>query len=236
MSFDITRCDQSECIDTKFKKDMFIFAFNTSEKTGFMRASSIGLKDGLLTVTKRVSLVAENILKGVLNIAGAPLRILGVQCSLQKGLIQILWQTPKHVVIFPFTVVSAVYNLVNTTIEIAIDPKGFAFLQKLKYEIAHQQRLNSVFEDEILKLFIECSKVGCVYSCEESSKLFENLIKSRRKSFKHPYKPIKFADYYYKYKNRLNEDKKFKFDWVNIKYKIGNVHNIQHLLGSSYYP
>ena len=151
MSFDITRCDQSEWIDTTVKKDLFK-SLLLSEKTDFTRASClfIGLADGLLTVTKRVSLVAENYFKGLLNIAGASVNFLGFQgtknCSLKKGCIQIL-QTAKHGVILPFTVVSAGYHLVNTTIKIAMHPKRFAAQQLSKYDPGLKDRIIKFRQD-----------------------------------------------------------------------------------------
>ena len=237
MSFNITRCDQSEWIDTSVKRVCFKYIRLTSEKTGFIRASCIfiGLGDCLLTIAKRVSLVAENILKGVLNILGSPLI---KECSLKTGLEQIFIEALlKHVLIFPFTVVSAGYNLVNTTIRIAKEPEIFAYKQWNKYDPGLKDRTDIYLrETQHFKMQlgrnlieIENSKKQDPLTLNIKNKPYgerlielindtNELIKSQRESFKDPYGLIRFDEYFKDFiKSVYNYDYIRHWDYIRDK-------------------
>ena len=218
MSINVKNSEQPMWIDT-LKGDCFKHVHLASKKkTGFMRASclAIGTADCLLTIAKRVSLAVESPLKGLLNIVGS-LDIIGFErtknCSFQRGLKQIFIEMPKHVIIFPFTVVSAGYHLVNTTIGIARDPEKFALQQWKKYgrEISDFKKAQDNFKNEMIR------KLGDINYLKKNDPLALNihnrkywdllqnaiidtnkLIESQRSSFKHPYDSTMTFEIYFK--------------------------------------
>ena len=82
----------------------------------------VGVLDGVMTITKRVALIAENIFKGALNILGAPFFS---SCKISRGVRQLIGGTLKNLAFLPFSVLSAGVNLCIIPIRMAMDSTFF---------------------------------------------------------------------------------------------------------------
>lgn len=82
----------------------------------------VGVLDGIMTITKRVALIAENIFKGSVNIVGSPFFS---TCKIGLGVSQLFGGTIKNIVLLPFSILSAGANLVTIPIGMAMNPMQF---------------------------------------------------------------------------------------------------------------
>lgn len=82
----------------------------------------VAILDGIMTITKRVALIAENIFKGALNILGG---LFFSKCKIGLGIRQLIGGTLKNVALLPFSILSAGFNLATITIPMAMNPMQF---------------------------------------------------------------------------------------------------------------
>ncbi len=124
--FDISNSNQSETIETSIKAALYKSVNNTSKNARWVRLTGlgIGIVSAVLKIARQVALIAENILKGLGNVFGY---FFVNQCSFQKGLYQLLIETPKNVIILPFSVISASFEIFTHTVQIASDPVQFSY-------------------------------------------------------------------------------------------------------------
>jgi hypothetical protein len=125
MKFSMKTLNQSQDVENYLKARMYQKLHTASKKTGWMRLSGpgVGLASGIMTIAKRVAAIGESIIKGVGNIACASF---SKQCSLKHGLANIFIMLPKHVILLPFSIISAAIGLISKTICMATDPESYA--------------------------------------------------------------------------------------------------------------
>lgn len=105
---------QSRDCENIIKKHFYKSAYLLSKKHSVFRLSGpvIGVVSGALTIATRVSLLAENVFKGLINILGSPF---STSCSISRGLNQLTIQPLKQLFLTPFSVLSAITGLFTKT-------------------------------------------------------------------------------------------------------------------------
>lgn len=145
MRFDLNISNQSEILEDKIKASFYQKLNAASKVTGFMRLTGIGVGvvSGLLTISKRIALIAENIFKGLLNIYGACCLKRG---DLKLGMGQLIVVSTMHLAILPFSIFSAVLGMVIKPVKMLVDPVGFTktcwFNHDPKAEEEHKKHLH----------------------------------------------------------------------------------------------
>lgn len=151
--FDLAIPNQSGAIQTKLQANLYRLTYRGSQKTKWVRlaAPGIALTAGLIDIAMRVSLIGEAILKGFGNLFGA---IGSKKCSFKAGLSNLFLQFPKHLILLPFTILSAPISLVMITVRFAAHPEAYARSQWCKYD-PQEKKLQIEKEDfqAIEKLF-----------------------------------------------------------------------------------
>lgn len=133
MSFDVTNAAQSALIEDRTKASLYYKLHEASKKTGWIRLTGlgVGIVSGLLTIAKRIALIAECIFKGLINILGA---CCIERCKISKGLLQLLILAPLNVLILPFSIFSAALGLIDKPVRILFNPVPYTQALWLKHE------------------------------------------------------------------------------------------------------
>jgi TPR repeat protein len=142
-SFSLYSCDQSETIEYTLKSKLYL-ELNTMARDGhaWLRLTGLGVGAlaGTMTIVKRISLIAENAFKGAANILGSPFFD---QCSFSRGLNQLIVQTIKNVVILPFSLISASFDVIRATWGMFVDPTEYTKTRFFEHNPAAENAYNT---------------------------------------------------------------------------------------------
>lgn len=121
MGIKIKSCNQAQKFESKLKSDLYKNLYKNAQKTQWIRLTgpAVGLTSGFLTITTRVALIGENFLKAGINIVGSPFY---ADCKFLDGLKQLGWHVPKNIIILPFSIGSAIFEVFGLTLAIAYFP------------------------------------------------------------------------------------------------------------------
>lgn len=144
MPIDFSRTNQVEQLENTAKEFIYRKVEEKSKNGGFIRLSGLplGLTCSLMTVAKRIGSIAECVFKSLCNIFGSIFCI--PQCEFGRGLGQ-AGDAVINVVILPFSVASAIWELVRTSVMIAIDPADYA-KEKHEQHKTHLENLKQTVE------------------------------------------------------------------------------------------
>lgn len=126
MNIQLHVSDQSAVLEDYLKANLYRTCYEGAKQTLNVRflGFPVGVAAGVLTVAKRVALIAEAIFKGAINVLGSPVYS---QCEFSTGLRQLAIDFPKNLLILPFSCFSAALGLVTETLYIATDPLDYAY-------------------------------------------------------------------------------------------------------------
>lgn len=82
----------------------------------------VGIISAVTTVAARLSVIAESILKGAINVLGAPFV---PQCSLCNGLSMLTCVVTYHLCILPFSILAAIVGIVSKTLNMAFNTENY---------------------------------------------------------------------------------------------------------------
>lgn len=135
MGFNIKSVNQAEILEHTIKAAMYQKLHETSKKAEWIRLTGVGvgIVSGFLTIAKRIALIFENAIKGLANIFGA---CCFKQCSFKKGLQQLFYEVPRHIIILPFSIFSAALGLVGKPLKICISPEQYLLNRFNKHDFA----------------------------------------------------------------------------------------------------
>lgn len=142
MPFDVQKTNQVELIEYALKGNVYKVVARAAKSQGgrgWVQASGlfVGATCAFLTVSRRVSQVAENFFKGLINLAGAPF---SPRYDYKKGLNQLLWQTSKNLLILPFSAIHGIYDIGRTTLNMFSSPISYSDNQWCYYDINEYER------------------------------------------------------------------------------------------------
>lgn len=122
MEFDIQASNNSRIVELELKLKLYSKFHDLSEKSFLMRFTgpSFGIASGFLTVSRRLALIIENLVKGLFGILGAPFF---PKCELKIGARQLFVTAPAHALLLPFSILKAALQIVISTIFMAIYPE-----------------------------------------------------------------------------------------------------------------
>lgn len=126
MHFNISKANQASHFEHTIKAKFYQGLHESSKKTSVIRITGlcVGVVSGLLTVAKRIGRIAEEIVKGFMNILGA---ICGVKsCSFLRGLEMLLRASYETAIRLPLSLLSAVFGLFSKTIMILVNPTDYS--------------------------------------------------------------------------------------------------------------
>lgn len=125
VNFNLSSCHQVQLVEYYVKAKLYKNLNELIRKDSPLRFASpvVGGICALLTVAKRVGLIAENALKGITNIIGFPFFS---SCNLSKGLDQLIVQTIKNAIYLPFSIISAGFDFCATSVKLVVDPVGYS--------------------------------------------------------------------------------------------------------------
>lgn len=140
MNFNLQISNQSEILEDRFKASLYKQWHQASQKSKWVLLSGLplGIISGISTIAKRVALIAEAIIKGAANILGSTF---SPKCFFITGLGQLMLQVPKHIIILPFSFMSAGIGLITKTAYMAIDPAEYTGQRWLAHDPAEKDRL-----------------------------------------------------------------------------------------------
>lgn len=144
MPFDLSVSRQSSNMEHAIKARMYksIYDFATRSKSNkrWIKLSGlgIGIVSGLLTIAKRIACIAESLLKGVINIFGAPF---SDQCDPVRGLKQIFVETPLQIVVkLPISLTMLIFSIPFKAFFFVIFPKSYAKGLWIDHDLVEKQR------------------------------------------------------------------------------------------------
>lgn len=130
MPFDLSVSGQSSDIEHAIKRKLYKSLYTSSTKSKAnkrwikLSGLGVGIVSGLLTIAKRVGRVGECILKGLINIVGAPCF---ENCNAVTGLKQLFLEAPWQLVVkLPLSVIMLIFSIPFKTYSFASSPKSYA--------------------------------------------------------------------------------------------------------------
>lgn len=144
MNFNLQVSNQSSSTLHSLKASLYKNVYEATQKSQAMRLTGLGLglSSGALTLSSRIGLIGENIIKGIGNIFGAPF---SDKCKFSTGLKQLFFNAPKNIIILPFSCGYAIFEVFQNTLMMAINPRQFAYQQWIQHDPqekqAHQKRI-----------------------------------------------------------------------------------------------
>lgn len=134
MSFDISVSDQSVKLEHNIKGSFYKKLYELSQSRSWIRLTGIGvgIVSGLLTIAKRISLIAENIIKALVNILGAPFFD---KCHFGRGLEQ-GFRAVFHTCALPFAMASAAVGMVSKPFFVFINTTPYLYDKWADHDIA----------------------------------------------------------------------------------------------------
>ena len=127
---------KSEIVEFKFKANMYKELNEASKKTEWIRIVGFptAMASGIITIATKVALVAECVIRGLVNVLGAAF---SSQCSLRKGLSQIIYSPANLISLIPIPnslLYGALYTLTET-IYMAASPQDYTSMKQENYSI-----------------------------------------------------------------------------------------------------
>ncbi len=139
MSFDLSISNQSEIFGNILKASMYKKLYSVSDKGKWVNLSGIvvGTVSGIITVAVRVALIFENFIKGTINFFGS---IITNKYDFSRGLQQIFIETPKNIIILPFSIIGAAFSILSHTFQMAYDPVDYTYNCWYEYDPVEKKR------------------------------------------------------------------------------------------------
>jgi TPR repeat protein len=124
LPLDLTNSSQIYSNIEVFKSDLYETLHKNSEKCCWIRLTgpAVGFISAITSVAAMLSIIAESIFKGSLNIVGSPFV---PQCSFCEGFSQIFCVTSSAFFKLPFTIFAAIIGLVDKTLNMAFNPVDY---------------------------------------------------------------------------------------------------------------
>jgi hypothetical protein len=137
MSFDMKISNQSRLIEDDLKASMYHKLHEASKKSRWMRLSgpAVGAVSGFATITARIALIGENLIKGLANLYLSPTS----HKNYLRGLEQIFILLPAHLIRLPFSCASALIGLFTKTLFMAAMPQTYTYERWQAHE-AHESK------------------------------------------------------------------------------------------------
>lgn len=143
MPFDLSIARQSSnlehAIKAKLYKSIYETASESKRKKRWIKLSGLGFGviSGVLTMAKRVARVGESLLKGLINIFGAPL---SDQCCAKRGLKMLFLETPFQLVVkLPLSLITLIVSIPFKAGSFAISPKSYAKSLWIDHDLIEKQ-------------------------------------------------------------------------------------------------
>lgn len=131
MRFNLDQSLQSRELEYSIKAQIYSKLLKISRyKAVRLTGPGLGIASSFLTVCSRMGLIFENIVKGLVNLAGAPV---SRKCSFRRGCKQLLVNAPRHIIAIPYTFICATIEIFSKTISMAIHPIKYCAEKRIKF-------------------------------------------------------------------------------------------------------
>ena len=124
MPFDISISNQCLQLEDEIKTKLYGKLFAAANKSRWVRISGLGvaIATSLITIALRIAYIFELIIKGVVNLLGAPCK---GNCRAKKGAKQLFQAFPMALLGLIGSIAQSLFHLPNKTMRIAIEPIEF---------------------------------------------------------------------------------------------------------------
>lgn len=136
--------NQSAIFENKFKANFYKCLHQAAVKSKWIRLTGfgVGVASAGSTLIKRIALVFESAIKGIVNVFFA---MCMKKCKLSNGLKQIFYGIPKNIIVLPFSFFAAMTGILKKTILMGLSPskstQNLWFKHDPLEKKAHQMRM-----------------------------------------------------------------------------------------------
>ncbi len=143
MPFDLTTTGQTSELEHAVKrvlyKSIYESAIESKRNKRWIKLTGlpVGIVSGLLTIAKRIARFAECILKGIINLCGAPF---SKSCHAITGLKQLFLEAPLQLIVrLPLSITMLVFSIPFKAISFATSPKAYVKSLWIDHDLVEKQ-------------------------------------------------------------------------------------------------
>jgi hypothetical protein len=151
MEFKLNNSKQYACSVANVKFGMYSYLNDVSKNNRWVHISGpvVAVASAVLTISQRIGVVGETIIKGLANIFGSPF---AKKCKFLNGLTQIFIKLPLNVIGLLFTPMEVAFGAIITTGSFLVSPEGYSS-SRSEVHRSVLKNLGKCTDDDILSTY-----------------------------------------------------------------------------------